>query len=227
MRCGLYGKLPVKRDFIAEQVPLGFLPSFEPWLQGAVGTSRMLMGSRWQEIYLSAPIWRFWLGTSHCGRTVTGAFMPSIDGVGRFFPLVVMAMADEGHVIPPPSHDPQSDWFDAAEDFLLSTLDETAAFTSLVEALAALPPPRQMPTPPALPNILTRGDGTLIHVTPTPDIDAAFASLSAADDAGLMTSGTFWWTIGGDALPAISIACRQLPDPHLFSGFLTGRFDGL
>ncbi len=227
MRCGLYGKLPVKRDFIAESVPRGFLPAFEPWLQGAVGTSRMLMGSQWQDIYLNAPIWRFWLGTSHCGQSVAGAFMPSIDGVGRFFPLVLMAMSDDGYVIPSPVSDQQSDWFDQVETYLLSTLEETTAFDTTIEALNALPPPRQMPVPPVLPGVVARPDGTLIVSSHTNDVAETFAQLRSGDDAGLIASATFWWTIGGNEVQPTALTCRRFPDPQLFSGFLTGRFDTL
>ena len=35
-------------------------------------------------------------------RRVAGAFMPSVDGVGRYFPLTVFACAEPGSAIPPP-----------------------------------------------------------------------------------------------------------------------------
>ena len=61
----------------------------------------------WQQAYLTAPIWRFWLGADICGVTVIGALMSSLDGVGRYYPLTVFAVADEEAPIPPPEIDSQ------------------------------------------------------------------------------------------------------------------------
>ena len=49
MRCGLYGKLPMKRDFISVSTPQAFLEQWEPWIQGGVAASRIhseIFGSR-------------------------------------------------------------------------------------------------------------------------------------------------------------------------------------
>src|SRR5688500_5935545 len=124
MRCGLYGKLPAKRDFVSLSAPREFLAVWEPWLQGGVSASRLKLGSGWQAACLRSPIWRFWLGADVCGRTVTGAFMPSVDGVGRYFPLTILACADAGAAIPPPELEPQAAWFGKVERLLLSALDE-------------------------------------------------------------------------------------------------------
>jgi type VI secretion system protein ImpM len=83
MRCGLFGKLPAKRDFVALQAPRAFLAVWEKWLQAGVSASRAELGADWQALFLRAPIWRFWLGAELAGAPVLGAFMPSVDGVGR------------------------------------------------------------------------------------------------------------------------------------------------
>ena len=118
-----------------------FLDVWEPWLQGGMSASRQSLGDDWQEAFLKAPIWRFWLGAELCGTTVAGAFMPSLDGVGRYFPLTVFACADEGAAIPPPELDPQDDWFAADEDFLLSTLDHDITYETISASLDQLSPP--------------------------------------------------------------------------------------
>src|SRR6266436_1707389 len=102
MQCSLYGKVPAKRDFIAIGAPREFLNAWEPWLQGAISASRTKLGDKWQSAFLTAPIWRFWLGADICGRSVIGAFMSSLDGVGRYFPLTLFACADDKAAIPPP-----------------------------------------------------------------------------------------------------------------------------
>ena len=140
-RCGLYGKLPTKRDFIAIQAPREFLAVWEPWMQGGLSASRHALGDSWQQTFLTAPIWRFWLGAELCGRTVLGAFMSSLDGVGRYFPLTLLAFPDEGAAIPPPEFDAQDGWFAVAEEFLLSTLEDATTFETVTAGLERLVSP--------------------------------------------------------------------------------------
>jgi type VI secretion system protein ImpM len=143
MQCSLYGKVPAKRDFIAIGAPREFLNAWEPWLQAAISASRTTLGEQWQPAFLTAPIWRFWLGADICGRSVIGAFMSSLDGVGRYFPLTLFACADDGAAIPPPEYGAQDGWFDTVEAFLMSTLDQGAQFETMTAQLGALPPPAQ------------------------------------------------------------------------------------
>ena len=72
MSCGLFGKLPAKRDFVATAAPRRFLDPFERWLQGAVAGSRQAMGEAWRPAFLRMPIWRFFVGSAHVGTTATG-----------------------------------------------------------------------------------------------------------------------------------------------------------
>ena len=143
MQCSLYGKLPSKRDFIALGAPRDFLNAWEPWLQSGVSASRATLGDNWQSAFLTAPVWRFWLGADMCGKSVIGAFMPSSDGIGRYFPLTLFACADDNSAIPPPEFETQEDWFRAAEDFLISTLDENKTFDAIVADLEGLAVPLQ------------------------------------------------------------------------------------
>lgn len=97
MSCGIFGKLPSRRDFIAYGVDRPLLGLIENWLQASVAMSREVMGNGWRDAFLSAPIWRFWLGAQVAPSTTAGALMPSVDGVGRYFPLSVIAASDQGH----------------------------------------------------------------------------------------------------------------------------------
>ena len=56
-------------------------------LRSAYRRSERSLGQVWLDHWLRSPIWRFWLGRRIAGRTVVGALMPSVDGVGRYFPL--------------------------------------------------------------------------------------------------------------------------------------------
>jgi len=221
MRRGLFGKLQAKRDFVSQGAPRGFLSVFEPWIQGGVASSRAQLGAEWQAAYLTAPIWRFWLGPQLCaGATAIGAFMPSMDGVGRYFPLSVAIFAEEGETLLPPEADPQDKWFAAIEDFLLSTLEQGVVFESVLEALEALPAPA-----------LGLAEAHLL----TPAVAAARVGEGGFGEAcrlareelaraRVVADQSFWWTEGGDGFERFALAATGMPDPALFSAMISGRF---
>jgi len=224
MQCSLYGKVPAKRDFIAIGAPREFLNAWEPWLQGAISASRTSLGERWQSAFLTAPIWRFWLGADICGRSVIGAFMSSLDGVGRYFPLTLFACADDNAAIPPPEFDSQDDWFDAAEAFLMSTLDHDAKFEAMTAELGALPAPRQeLPKAPAEDAGCDHNSAraTLLHGRSFSEL---FGSMRMREHAKIYAGSTFWWTIGGEGIAPVALSGKGMPDPFLFSAMLTGAF---
>ncbi len=223
MRCGLFGKLPAKRDFIAIYAPRPLLDVWEPWMQAGISASHETMRDGWREAFLTAPIWRFWLGAEICGTTVTGAFMSSLDGVGRYYPLTAFACADPGAPIPPPELDPQDEWFAAAEDFLLSTLHNDLSFGTVPASPARLAPPRAPST--ALAEGQVKMDDSCVG---TPAVGRPFAelfgSLRSDNHVNAYAAASFWWTLGGDAYPPFALSCRRMPSPFLFASMLTGGF---
>jgi type VI secretion system protein ImpM len=233
MRCCLYGKVAAKRDFIAISAPREFLNAWEPWLQGAISASRTTLGDKWQPAFLTAPIWRFWLGADICGTSVVGAFMSSLDGVGRYFPLTLFACADDDAAIPPPEFTSQDDWFEAAEAFLMSTLNHDANFEAMTAALSALPPPFQ-----ELQKVLAQGSGgdpngqeVLFQAVPQALLAArgqsfteVFGSIRRRDYARIYAGSTFWWTVGGEGIASVALSGKGMPDPFLFAAMLTGQF---
>jgi type VI secretion system protein ImpM len=223
MRCSLYGKLPSKRDFVAVAAPRAFLSVWEPWLQGGVSASRQSLGAEWQSAFLTAPIWRFWLGADLTGTTVIGAFMPSLDGIGRYFPLTLFACADEGAAIPPPELDPQDAWFEAAENFLLGTLEHDVAFEATTAALDRLPAPSDLGPPPRSETMVALPQGVVAMARFRP-LNELFESIRVADHAGTYAAATFWWTIGGKGYEPLAMSGKRMPDPFLFTEMLTGRF---
>ena len=222
MRMGLFGKLQSKRDFIALATPRAFLAVWEPWLQGGISASRHALEQNWQNAFLTAPIWRFWLGTEICGTTVAGAIMPSMDGVGRYFPLTAAAFAEAGEHPPPPEIDVNEVWYTAIEDFLFSTLDAGRSFEEVTEALAALPAacasamdrPASLASLQPYPGLAVRGG----------DFAAAFAQTRRADHGAAYAGMSFWWTTGGKDFAPLAIACPRMPDPQLYATMLTGQF---
>jgi type VI secretion system protein ImpM len=225
MRCSLFGKLAAKRDFIALFAPRDFLNAWEPWMQGCVSASRDSLGESWQQAYLTAPIWRFWLGPDICGATVVGAFMSSLDGVGRYYPLTLFAYADPGNAIASPDIDAHDEWLGAGEDLLLSTLDKDVTFEAITTALEQLAAPAQQPTdlPPEGMSILK--GGSIASPLGGGSFSDLFASLRDANHSSIYAAASFWWTVGGDEYRPLALCCRRMPDPSLFTNMLTGRLN--
>jgi type VI secretion system protein ImpM len=221
MRRGLFGKLRSKRDFVAHGAPRGFLAVFEPWIQGCVASSRAQLGADWQAAFLTAPIWRFWLGPQICGATALGAVMPSMDGVGRYFPLSLALFADEGEALPSPEADAQDEWFAAVEDFLLSTLERETPFEAILEAFEALPAPafdgaqaRLLPSGVAAARVGERGFAA-----------ACRAAREAEERARTTAATSFWWTDGGERFERLALVANGMPAPSVFAAMISGRPD--
>ncbi len=199
MQIGLFGKLPVKRDFVSINLPRGFLTVWENWLQSSVAASRVSLGHEWQELFLTAPIWRFWLGRDLGGTTVTGAFMPSVDGVGRYFPLTICAWGEDSEVCDPPACDDEQDWFDTVESALLEALSPEfdGEPARLLDKVAA----------------------------PSPRAGSVLRDLFVRDLETVLGSRSYWWSKGGAGRPMQLVAYERMPDPYRFGGFITGRFE--
>ena len=225
MRCSLFGKLSAKRDFIALSVPRDFLSAWEPWMQGCVSASRNSLGDSWLQAYLTAPIWRFWLGADICGATVVGALMSSLDGIGRYYPLTLFAYATSGNAIAPPDIDAHDQWFTTAEDFLLSTLDTKVAFETITNALEQLTAPIHQPTDSPLEGLSILKNGIVAGPLGNRSFSDLFALLRTANHSGLYAAASFWWTMGGREFQPFGFCCQRLPDPAVFTSMLTGRIN--
>lgn len=92
--CGFYGKVPARGDFVRSGLTGSFVAAWDGWAQAVLAGSRKIMGEAWIPAWLEAPVWRFALPGGLCGpETVAGLFLPSVDRVGRFFPLCFACLA--------------------------------------------------------------------------------------------------------------------------------------
>jgi type VI secretion system protein ImpM len=222
MRCSLFGKLAAKRDFIAIATPRKFLETWEPWVQSCMSTSRHQLGDQWQQAFLSAPVWRFWLGSDICGAAVAGVIMPSVDGVGRYYPLTLMSVSDPATAIPPPDLDAQDEWYSAAETFLLSTLDQTASFEAISAKLDAMACPAVGPILQDSDKIAAMGDRMVGMITAGQRSMDALNMLRQTNHAS-SAAASYWWTDGGEEFPPIALCSYGMPDPFSASVLLTGK----
>ncbi|MFT6675202.1 MAG: type VI secretion system protein ImpM [Sulfitobacter sp.] len=140
---GAYGKIPSIGDFFRLEVPAGFVTVWDNWLQRCLVSGTHTYGAGWDALYMSVPIWRFCLSAGVAGpAAVIGVLMPSVDRVGRRFPLTLMAPLSAGGSLVQ-DHFLNNDLFQALEDVALAALDDGASRENLSAALAALPVPVQ------------------------------------------------------------------------------------
>ena len=224
MPAGLYGKLPAKRDFVAANVSRRLLEVWEPWLQASVATSRQTLGESWRDAYNSAPIWRFWLGSSFCGEAVLGAFMASIDGVGRYFPLTVFATEGE-EALPPPEIDPNDAWCEAAETILLDALNQDADYEGVAAAVSAMAPPVMLSRASEMSGITQLADGAVVVRDFGADLTVAFRAARRFGHRQTFAAQSFWWTIGGEGFSPAALGVIGLPAPTRLADMLTGSFE--
>jgi len=219
MGFGVFGKLPQKRDFVAFDIPRAILEPFETWLQSAVAASRNELGREWQERYLVAPIWHFWGGREIFGVDCMGAIMPSVDQVGRFFPLSIIYYDDSGNGLVPPVRAENEDWYISLDERLLQTLEEDAEVEAktLAEGLKApLQETDELDNPGEDFNsgMLWRQDDVVVGDLITGILDS--------DYRAACQGRSFWWTNGGANFGPIVYSQHGLPDPYFFTSMITG-----
>ncbi|AMM25098.1 type VI secretion system-associated protein TagF [Variovorax sp. PAMC 28711] len=91
---GWFGKLPGMGDFAHRRLPDGFRARLDDWLHDGLLRLRERHDD-WTVRYLEGPLWFFALGEGVAGAPAwLGVLMPSVDGVGRYFPFLVAVECD-------------------------------------------------------------------------------------------------------------------------------------
>lgn len=138
---GAFGKMPSLGDFFRLSLPAGFEAPWDRWVQDGLLAARASLGDRWQACYFSAPIWRFTLAPGLAGPAAQGVLMPSVDRVGRQFPLTLVGSLDPaqaGDVAA--AHVAADGIFAALEDAALDALDDGMTREALADRLQAISP---------------------------------------------------------------------------------------
>lgn len=225
---GWYGKIPALGDFASRRLTQQFIGMMDDWLQRSLSESRAQLGTDWLACYLNSPIWRFILLPGLCGDTCwAGVMMPSVDQVGRHFPLLIAASFDSGgtslcRLVA------ANEWFDGLEEAALACLDLAASVDALEARLAQLAPGvADAGTDPA-----RRAGAALASWWRDPG-DAAFASTLAARDCAAVTEAagscllseagsgrSLWWHYDPSDDTMRLHAFRGLPPPSIHTALL-------
>ena len=142
---GWYGKLPTLGDFASRRLEADFIEPWDLWLADAMQVHRQSLGDAWVEAYLDSPPWRFLLSPGVLprvdpARVFAGVLLPSVDRVGRYFPLTIAAS-----LVRVPSVAAEFEallaWMHRLEDTALDALQGDWSIDDLERALADLSPP--------------------------------------------------------------------------------------
>lgn len=210
MPVAAYGKYPGKRDYIVVNLPQGVLQPLENWLRTALSVSREALGARWQEHYMVQPVWDFWLGSGVVGKDCMGSIVPSVDGIGRPFPMVILAHAHAGgHRFALPDSLEDDVWFAEVHRRLMLALSDTPP-RDPGDLVAGLQDP-----PPA-------GGGGQDGLQPSghgfrwfwdgDGYEGAAARMRALHDHCRNDGRTIWWTAGGSYVAPQSVSFEGMPD---------------
>lgn len=220
---GWYGKIASLGDFASRRLPQDFIARWDAWLQQVMSASRGHLGEAWLDAYLTSPVWRFILFPGICGESFwVGVFMPSVDKVGRYFPVTV-ACETPAFAATEREFNALADWLDRIESLALATLDRVNA-QQFDEALLAMRMPETAPPRVALARQLVgvmRSDEAALFTLPSDDELAQTlmgAGASVLRDA--VRGGSLWWAPSEPGAGAPLLACRGLPDGARFTAML-------
>ena len=214
---GFYGKAVTHGDFLSRHLPNAFLKPWDAWLQRGLAASRAQLGKEWLPHYLSAPIWRFALPANVCGnRPVAGVWMPSVDAVGRHFPMTLACLLTDKALTPVEIFSEKQDWFSQCEEAALTCLEESFTVESLntrLDSLASLSEKNG-----------ADGKNSADSCASNPNPDWNALSQAAWDALAKEKHGNYslWWSTGSDVIPPAILTHSGLPGEKAFARLLSG-----
>lgn len=213
---GLFGKLPGHGDFIQRRLPGSFVTPWDEWLQRAVHGARELVGESWLDYYLTSPIWRFALSAGAVDEHAwVGVLVPSVDSVGRYFPLTMAAsLAPTGMANPFAVQVEADNWYQQLSDLALDALQNALPADQLLERFPDLPA-----STPGI-EVAAISGATTIAVRDGTSIAESFPALLHQLYWQQRPSYSLWWCSGSQYLAPTTLLSPGLPEPSLYCAML-------
>jgi type VI secretion system protein ImpM len=214
-RAGFFGKVTSHGDFVARRLAPAFQRRWDDWVQAGLQESRQALGAGWLPTYLSSPIWRFALAPGVCGEQGwAGLLMPSVDRVGRHFPLTLAACA----AAPLDCLTGRHAWFDRLEELALSSLREDFSLDEFDAALCAL----EAPGGAAPGSVIALDAGQALAAQLADPASQVLHRVAAA----ALRGHSMWWTDGSPQVAPCVLVCAGMPAPAAFAALLDGDWQG-
>jgi type VI secretion system protein ImpM len=227
---GIYGKISVRGDFVVRRLARSFVEPWDSWLQEAMICSREQLGNDWLPAYLTSPIWRFVLSAGLCSEQVmAGLLMPSVDEVGRYFPLALAAPV-VGCRNPAVLPITGAEWFDQTETLLLSALEDDLDLKAFDDAVRDIGGPQYGPEASATADRLTEkaelsSSGWRQPLPSVSDVASAYFEIADQAFATHCRCYSLWWTSGSEDIEASFVVSEGLPRISGFAAFLDGGWE--
>jgi type VI secretion system protein ImpM len=234
MEVGFYGKLPSHGDFLRRRMSDAFVGVWDPWLQDCIAASRSALGERWLDVYLTSPAWRFACAGGVCGAApVVGLMVPSVDRVGRYFPLTVVGELPAGSSVISAASKTAA-FFDAAERLVIETLASEQVdletfddeITQLAEELTSDTVAPRMAFDPIAAQILDGGVQAYwqMPIDSPSQLGPAFEELLSQRLSAVYDPLVLWWTSGSSVVVPSCLIAKGLPHPDAFAALLDGSW---
>ncbi|MGM5058674.1 type VI secretion system-associated protein TagF (plasmid) [Rhizobium leguminosarum] len=190
-RIGFFGKLPSHGDFVSMGLSRNLQAALDAWLQSGLQAAQRELGEDWERRFRMMPTWRFIVERGLWGSaTIAGVLLPSLDRVGRSFPLVIATQL-HGFAEHPRQLYLDDTWFTAAEAIAESSARrnfDINHFTASLKRLRTLRP-----------------------------ADLAENETLRDNASG---RGTLWWRINSEDRRAKGFRVSGAPDPEDFPKLL-------
>ena len=232
MQVGFYGKLPSHGDFLRRRVSDAFVDAWDAWLRECLAASRTALGARWLDVYLTSPAWRFVCAAGACGPApVIGVAAPSVDQVGRYFPLTLVAeLPPEISLLTAAAC---TRFFEAAEQLVIETLaTERVDFERFDQGTLALE--REL-APVSFPPELVLESSVAAIVTDNPQawqiplatasgVTFAFEQMLSLHLESKYRPLVLFWTEGSGVVEPSCLVVKGLPSPEQYPALLEGSW---
>ena len=193
---GWHGKLPSLGDFASRRLDASFIEPWDDWLAAGLLALRQARPEAWLPAYLGSPSWRFLLQPGVLpgaagAQAWAGVLMPSVDKVGRYFPLSLVLALGEG---PASTQQMQSlwHWLGRVDELARDALYDDWSAERLEQELARMAGPGLVPlhaSASAWP-----ASGALLEVELPRGVDAAtLIGIEAQRAWALNARGRAWW----------------------------------
>lgn len=224
---GWYGKIPATGDFIGRRLSAAFQETWHGWLHTALQRAGRQLGKRWRDDFLSMPVWRFVLSPGLAAPAgYAGLLLPSVDAVGRCFPLTVASALSTDCVDPVRTLFASERWFEEMEQIALSGIAATADLAALDAAIAARPFPRQALRRREGSHDRIRTEASRSVCIPLPSslaMSEASAEVRAVADR-LPGSRAAWLAEPSEVIGRSLALCDELPPGERLCAMMNGRW---
>jgi type VI secretion system protein ImpM len=212
---GWHGKLPSLGDFASRRLDVTFVEVWDGWLAAGLLALRETDPAGWLDAYLASPSWRFLLmpgalpgEPGHQGWA--GVLMPSVDRVGRYFPLTLIQPLGQR---PASTQQMQSlwHWLGRLDELASDALQEDWGVEQLEAELARMVGPGLEDIVPAS-GSLPMAPGALIELGLPAGLDAAtHIGIEAQQLWRDKAQGLAYWFASTDLVGQRLLVSRGLP----------------